>query len=266
MPYYKMRFVKKNFINKRKKNILKINLYIILFLLIFFLLSLYVSYNYSKIIISTLQIIEKYSKKHQYTLSKIEISNLNFLNEKDIAEYFNPYLEKSIFLVPLNKISNEIRQIKWVKDLNIKSNYKNTLLITLEEEIPLGIYDNENQKILFSYDLVVLEIIASNIEYKNLITFLGENSLNNSKKLLIKLDNDFEKSIKSAMYIGNRRWNLKLKNKIILKLPENNINEAIENYKKIYANFSNKDLKDIENIDLRMKNKVIIKYKDDLND
>ena len=57
---------------------------------------------------------------------------------------------------------------------------------------------------------------------------------------------------------------LELKNSILLKLPENNIKEALENYKKIYINFSNEELIEIESIDLRMKKKIILKYKESI--
>ena len=67
-----------------------------------------------------------------------------------------------------------------------------------------------------------------------------------------------------ALLINKRRWNLKLKNNILIKLPENNIKEALENYKKIYINFSNEELSDIATIDLRMKQKIILKYKETL--
>ena len=68
--------------------------------------------------------------------------------------------------------------------------------------------------------------------------------------------------VDSVIYIEKRRWNILLKNKILLKLPEKKIKEAINNYKKIYANFSNKDLKEIISIDLRISNQAIVKYKE----
>ena len=49
-------------------------------------------------------------------------------------------------------------------------------------------------------------------------------------------------------------------------MPEKNLEEAINNYKKIYSNLSNKDLKDIEIIDLRIPNQAIIKYRNTVND
>ena len=87
----------------------------------------------------------------------------------------------------------------------------------------------------------------------------------------MKINSHIEKSflkgnVDSVEFIKNRRWNLKLQNNILLKLPENNINEAINNYKKLYESFSNQDLKDIQSIDLRIQNQAIIKYKNLLDD
>ena len=39
--------------------------------------------------------------------------------------------------------------------------------INIEEEKPLGIYDNNNQKLLFSFNLVVLEIIEMKKNIQN---------------------------------------------------------------------------------------------------
>ena len=258
-----MDIVKKNIINKRKKNIFNFNIFLAIFTIIIFIC---IFFNYNKIVNVSLNIVEKYSYKYHYNLTQIKISNLNFLQEEEILLFFDSYIGKSIFLIPIQKIANEIRKKKWVKDLNIKSNYKDTLVVNLQEELPLGIYDNSNYKILFSNNFVVLDILKNIKQYDDLIIFYGENSIKNSKKLLKYFKNDFKKNVKSATFLNNRRWNLQLKNQILLKLPEENINLAIENYDKIYENFSNNDLKDIESIDLRIKKKAIIKYKDKIND
>ena len=114
--------------------------------------------------------------------------------------------------------------------------------------------------------MVILEILEKNHDYKNLINFYGENSIINSKHLISKIDQDIKQMIQSLIFVENRRWNIKLKNKITLKLPEKNLEAAIKNYKKIYSNLSNKDLKDIEIIDLRIPNQATIKYRNTEND
>ena len=258
-----MFFVKNRFINKRKKSFFKIYIF---FLLIFIFFIVYLYINFNKFDNITSDLIQKYSNKYNYNLKKIEIKGLNNLNKGEILIFFNKFKNSSIFLVPVKEISNEIKKNKWIKEVNIINDYKNTLKVNIKEETPIGIYENNNQKILFSKNLVILEILEKNHDYKNLINFYGENSIINSKHLISKIDQDIKQMIQSLIFVENRRWNIKLKNKITLKLPEKNLEEAIKNYKKIYSNLSNKDLKDIEIIDLRIPNQAIIKYRNTEND
>ena len=258
-----MLFVKNRFINKRKKSFFKVYIFFFLIFIIFFV---YLYLNINKFANLTSDLIQEYSNKYNYNLKKIEVIGLTNLNKDEILIFFNKFKNNSIFLVPVKEISNEIKKNKWIKEVNIRNDYKNTLKVNIKEETPIGIYENNNQKILFSKNLVVLEILGKNHDYKNLISFYGENSIINSKYLISKIDQDIKKMIQSAIFIENRRWNIRLKNKITLKLPEKNLKEAINNYKKIYSNLSNKDLKDIEIIDLRIPNQAIIKYRNTAND
>ena len=135
------------------------------------------------------------------------------------------------------------------------------MIITIEEEIPFGVYFNNNQRILFSRDLVVLDILDNEDLYNNLITYYGENSLNRSVNFLDKIKAEFRNMINLAFFIEYRRWNVRLNNNILLKLPEFNINKAFNNYMKIYENSSEDELKNIDYIDLRLDDKAVIKYK-----
>ena len=258
-----MFFVKNRFKNKRKKKFFSINI-LFLSLFIFFFVYLYSSFN--KFTDFALYLVQEYSNKYNYNLEKIEILGLKNINKNEILLPLNKFKNYSIFLIPVKKISNEIKKNKWINKVNVRNNYKNTLTVNIKEEIPMGIFENNNQKILFSNNLVILEILDNNHDFKNLIIFYGENSINNSKNLILKIDQDIMRMIRTATFIENRRWNIKLKNMIVLKLPEINIKKAIENYKKIYSNLSNKDLKDIEIIDLRIPNQAIIKYRNTAND
>ena len=258
-----MLFVKNRFINKRKKSFFKVYIF---FLLIFIILFVYLYLNINKYANLTSDLIQEYSNKYNYNLNKIEVIGLTNLNKDEILIFINKFKNNSIFLVPVKEISNEIKKNKWIKEVNIRNDYKNTLKVNIKEETPIGIYENNNQKILFSKNLVILEILGKNHDYKNLISFYGENSIINSKNLISKIDQDFKQMIQSLIFVENRRWNIRLKNKITLKLPEKNLEEAIKNYKKIYSNLSNKDLKDIEIIDLRIPNQAIIKYRNTEND
>lgn len=252
--------MKNKFINKRKNKFFSTRKFMILF---FFLLILIIFHeiNNKKIINASKDYIKKHSINYGYSLKFIEVSELKYLEKNEILKSFNLFKNKSIFFIPFHEISIKVKRNKWIKDIQIKSNYKDSVKVFIEEEIPYGVYENKNHKLLFSSNLVILEIIEDKRKYSNLITFYGKNSINMSKKLLLNFDNNFYQMVDSATYINNRRWDILLKNNINLLLPEKKIPEAIKNYKKIYDTFSNKDLKNIQSVDLRLKKQAIIKYK-----
>ena len=253
--------MKKNILNRRRKKIYFPTIFILLFFLI---IVIYILLFYDQKIFKQFNsIIENYSDKYQYSLSVVNINGLNNINEDEILNLIKPYKGSSIFLIPIKKIANKISQNNWVKSINIQSNYKDTIEINIDESKPIGIYTTGIQNILFSDDLKILENIANNEKrFSALIKFEGKNSLHESIKLIDSFPDDFIQYVDKAFLINQRRWDLELKNSILLKLPENNIKEALENYKKIYINFSNEELIEIESIDLRMKQKIILKYKE----
>jgi cell division septal protein FtsQ len=253
--------VKKNILNRRRK---KIYFPTILILLFFLIIVIYILLFYNQKIFKQFNsIIENYSDKYQYSLSVVNINGLNNINEDEILNLIKPYKDSSIFLIPIKKIAKKISQNNWVKSINIQSNYKDTIEINIDESKPIGIYTTGIQNILFSDDLKILENIANNEKrFSALIKFEGKNSIHESIKLIDSFPDDFQQYVDKAFLINQRRWDLELKNSILLKLPENNIKEALENYKKIYINFSNEELIEIESIDLRMKQKIILKYKE----
>ena len=255
--------MKKNILNRRRK---KIYFPTILILLFFLIIVIYIFLFYDQKIFKQFNsIIENYSDKYQYSLSVVNINGLNNINEDEILNLIKPYKGSSIFLIPIKKIAKKISQNNWVKSINIQSNYKDTIEINIDESKPIGIYTTGIQNILFSDDLKILENIANNEKrFSALIKFEGKNSLHESIKLIDSFPDDFIQYVDKAFLINQRRWDLELKNSILLKLPENNIKEALENYKKIYINFSNEELIEIESIDLRMKKKIILKYKESI--
>jgi cell division septal protein FtsQ len=255
--------VKKNILNRRRK---KIYFPTILILLFFLIIVIYIFLFYDQKIFKQFNsIIENYSDKYQYSLSVVNINGLNNINEDEILNLIKPYKDSSIFLIPIKKIAKKISQNNWVKSINIQSNYKDTIEINIDESKPIGIYTTGIQNLLFSDDLIILENIANNEKrFSALIKFEGKNSIHESIKLIDSFPDDFIQYVDKAFLINQRRWDLELKNSILLKLPENNIKEALENYKKIYINFSNEELIEIESIDLRMKKKIILKYKESI--
>ena len=238
-------------------------------LFIFFSIIVIIFYTYKNflkienLLIST---IENLSYNFNYTLQYYDIDGLNNIKEEDIIRIIKPYMNTSIFLLPLQNISNSIFENNWVKTLKLKIDYKNKIFIEIDEFIPIGIYFFNNNKYYFNSKGKIIDYVNSE-NYNNnnkLIIFVGESSTINAYSLLEilhKFEKDFHKEIMLATFIENRRWNLLLEGSLLLKLSETDIKQSIENYIKLTNNLSYNNLIDVRMIDLRDTKKAFIKYK-----
>ena len=137
----------------------------------------------------------------------------------------------------------------------VKKQYPSILKVELKGTKILAYYFNNNKKILIGEN--GKKIKDKNLADDKLPLIIGkvkiENFLNLKKKLLENgfILSDFEKfySFKS------NRWDLLYQNKLLIKLPISNVNEAIKILRKI---INSANINDLEIIDLRIKNKVII--------
>lgn len=202
------------------------------------------------------------SENYDYKLKNIELNSLTYIDKTMIINFFENQYNKSIFLIPVEKILKEIEKEKWIKEIKIKSNYKDTLQITIAEYVPKGIFIKDSKAYVFDKEGNIIDNInLNNTIFNDLIVFKGEKALNYSNPFLNSIPLFLTNEIKEAIYINHRRWDVLLKNGIKLKLKENEAQKSFMYYEKIYKNMSNHDLEEIKSIDLRINNKAIIKFK-----
>ena len=253
----------KNRLNKKKistNSIVRSSAFIIsILVLIFIFYEVYKSNVIKKIFVDK---IEKFSQNYGYSFTKVNINELINIESDEIEKYFSKYYGKSIFLIPIQEISKNLYQNKWIKDFTIKNDYRNTININIIESSPIGIYFNGDNNLLFDKNGEIIDSVDSNFNlYSHLIKFEGNNSTFNANIFLNSIPFLFRNEIKKAIFVNNRRWDVKLKNGINLKLAENNILDSFNNYEKFYKSVSNQELIKIEMIDLRLPKKIILKFK-----
>ena len=208
------------------------------------------------------QAIHAFSTKFKYQYVNLEISGLKKVNKDFIEQKTNKYLNKSIFVLPLNKISNSILENNWIKEINLSTNYKDTLFINITEYMPIGIYEFNNRYFYFDERGKIIEELqyVKNSE-QSYIIFIGSSS-NLKARLLIKTLEDLKFNNKykvlRAEYINKRRWNIFLENDIKLMLSENKTKDSLQNYLLIIKNLKSTYLNNKKTFDLRNLDKILI--------
>ena len=164
-------------------------------------------------------------------------------------------INTSLFFLDKEKITTTINKYDFISSIQLKKKYPNTLRIIIIEKIPIATQiigkkkfyiTKENNKINFT-DIKVYEnlpLIFGN--YKNFNFFY----------------NDLEKSnfninkIKAFYYFDIGRWDIILKNGIVIKLPHINYIEGTNNFISIY---NKEEFSKFKVFDYRIKDQLILK-------
>ena len=249
-------------INKKKISFF-INRKFFKYITVSILLCLFVVYIYHELIKKDklYNFIQNISEKYNYQLKSIEINSLQRIDKSEVNKIINQYYSQSIFLLPLEEISNSINQLSWAKDVNLSINFIDKLNIEIIENKPIGLLFYNNQLFYFSKDGKIIDKFRDEIN-ESLIIFYG-NQVSKEAYIFLNTINKTEtvNMIKEAYYINERRWNVKLHNNILLNLSEINIEESFKNYIKLIKKINNSDIITIKSIDLRDSKKAIMSFK-----
>lgn len=254
------------FYNKKKLNFLYFRFVLKYFILIFFFFCLvFFIYNELKNKERIHNLIQIFSNKFDYNFKVYKINTLERVDKVKISEIMNQYIGESIFLIPLNIISENLHNLKWIKNINLTTNLKNHIYIEIVEYKSIGLYAFNDRLFYFSNKGKIIDQLNKK-NNESFIVFYGNQSLKKADNFLNKIDKINQTDIfkiKEAHFINNRRWNVKLDNDLLLYLSEKNIETSIINYIKLLDSLKESEINSIRSIDLRNDKKAIISFKID---
>ena len=218
----------------------------------------YIVYIFFFIILSTFNNLNL-NKINTFNITDIEITELNHINnnillERKLTEDLNYLKNQNIFFINQNQLKTILSKNEWLSNFSIKKEYPAKLVINYEKTKPIAniIIDNENFLIGSNYKL-----IKSDFKNPDLPNIFGKPKLKEFKRIidLINISKIKINNISDFYYFKSNRWNLKLKNDILIKLPEEKVVNSLNLAWKILK--SEKIL--LKNsINLSVKNQIIV--------
>ena len=186
--------------------------------------------------------------------------------KSNISEIENNVTEFKGNLIGLNfnSIKEIVESSEWVKRASIKKVLPSTLKINVTENDPYAIYFQEGKSFLIDLDgSIITEINLNNYE-DDLLFVRGENSPELLEQLIRDISIAFPnltQTLEEVEFIEKRRWNLKLNNKLLVKLPDENIQQSLKNLKQLFEEQEIMESNIIE-IDLRIQGRAALKVLD----
>ena len=193
-----------------------------------------------------------------FKVDEILVSGRNEIDKDTLVEALTIKRNMPIFGLDIEGAKLELEKISWIKGVTISRILPNIVFVDLNERSPVALWQKEGKISLVDDEGIILK--ANNLDkWKKLPIVVGKNSKEQLKPLvtLLKAEPLIKNKIVSASRIGKRRWNFKLNNGILIKLPEEDVEFAlrrlvtIDKEKSIFS-------KNIKVIDLRRPERMVV--------
>ena len=191
-----------------------------------------------------------------FKIQKIVILNNLLIKEEDILSKINLLYGKNIFLIKGKDIEKSLENLNFLKKIEVKKKYPDTIIIKIFETKPVGILFKDKKQYLLDSSSNLIET-GKKMDFAGLPSIIGDDAEKNIINFLDQLEkNNFPiKNIKNFFYFRIGRWDLELSDSRLIKLPYNVSSSII---KKTIDLLSRKDFQKYKIIDLRIDGKIIV--------
>ncbi len=152
-----------------------------------------------------------------------------------------------------------LEKVSWVRAAHVERRLPDTIYIHLEERTPLALWQRDGKLAVIDADGVVLtDRIQQN--FSSLPLVVGDGAPEHAAELvaLLAAEPDVAHRVEAAIFVSGRRWDLKLKNGTIVKMPEDEMGFALSRLLKAQREEDLMD-KELTAIDMRESDRITVR-------
>ena len=194
---------------------------------------------------------------NNYNLSQIQnikISGLDLNENQFLLDKLNNLIKENIFFISKNEITKLIDSNSFVETYEVFKKYPSTIIINIKKTNFLAKINNKGKVFLIGSN----GKLTPDGDLNNELPYIfGNPNINEFLKFKIIIDNSkFNyKEIDNLYFFPSNRWDIKLKENILLKLPHN---FTLENLDHLYDFLENSNKKNFAVVDYRIKDQIIL--------
>lgn len=199
------------------------------------------------------------SQRIGFRVDEILVVGRSETTQKDLLAAVRLVRGAPILAFDLDAAKRRIEALPWIKKATIERMLPSTVLLNVEERRPLALWQNDGAFALIDTDGQV--ILRKDLErFADLLVVVGPDAPKHAAKLLETLDREPELRpfVKAAVRVGGRRWNLRLKGDIDVRLPEDDAAGAwarLAEYERAHRVLQ----RDVRVLDLRIPDRLIVR-------
>jgi cell division protein FtsQ len=193
-----------------------------------------------------------------FAIEDVRVSGNKETSEIDILERLGLDGTTSLVALDVEEARTQLSGLPWVEDVSVRKIYPGTIEIALKEREAFAIWQHGNDLALIERNGSVIAPLRDN-KFSTLPLFVGRDAETAAADFSAQFDNwpEIKARVKAYVRVAGRRWDLRLDNGVIVKLPEHNVPRAMHVLSTLEAE---QDLleRDIAAVDLRLEDRTTI--------
>jgi cell division protein FtsQ len=198
-----------------------------------------------------------------FRITTVAINGRKQLSQDEVLAVGGVNGRSSLLFLDAATVRDKLKTNPWIADATILKLYPGRLQIDIVERSAFALWQQDGRISVISDDGAVLEPYMSR-RFIALPLVVGKGAADKARDFLALLDRypQVRSATKAAIYVGERRWNLRLKDGLDIRLPENDVGNALALLSKLDKDdrlFS----RDIVSVDMRLPDRLTVQLSED---
>jgi cell division protein FtsQ len=198
-----------------------------------------------------------------FRITAVAINGRKQLSQDEVLAIGGVNGRSSLLFLDADAVRDKLKANPWIGEATVLKLYPGRLQIDIVERSAFALWQQDGHLSVIADDGAVLEPYVTR-RFTSLPLVVGKGAETRARDFLALLDRypQVRAVTKAVIFVGERRWNLRLKDGLDIRLPEIDVGNALASLSKI-----DKDDKlfsrDIVAVDMRLSDRLIVQLSDD---
>ena len=198
-----------------------------------------------------------------FRITSVAINGRKQLSQDEVLGVGGVNGRSSLLFLDAATVRDKLKANPWIADATVLKLYPGQLQIDIVERSPYALWQQDGRLSVIADDGAVLEPYVSR-RFLSLPLVVGKGAETRARDFLALLAHYPQVSsiTKAVIFVGERRWNLRLKDGLDIRLPENDVGNALAALSKLDKEdrlFS----RDIVAVDMRLPDRLTVQLSED---
>lgn len=198
-----------------------------------------------------------------FRIASATINGRKQLSQDEVLAIGGVTGRRSLLFLSAAEVRDRLKANPWIADATVLKLYPDRLSIDITERAAFALWQDERRVVVIADDGAVLEpFVAGHLASLPLV--VGKGAETHAKDFLNVVAGypQIRGAVRAIVFVGERRWNLRLASGIDVRLPETGVRAALDRLVKLDRDDQLLS-RDVVAIDLRLPDRVTVRLSDE---